>query len=112
LANTVQPAFRHWFYPTEPAGEGVVEGVQAIARQTLEKAFQRLDDHLRAAGPYICGDFGPTAVDFHAVMLARWSRNLPKSALHWPAIAALVERLVARPSFARLSDAEELTGWP
>ena len=112
LANTLQPAFRHWFYPTEQAGEGVVSEVQATARQTLEKAFQRLDDHLRAAGPYICGGLGPTAVDFHAIMLARWSRNLPKSALQWPAIAALVNRMVARPSFARLTNAEDLSGWP
>jgi glutathione S-transferase len=112
LANTVQPAFRHWFYPTEPAGEEAVPLVQRIAREKLEAAFARFDAHLAAHGPYVCGTLGPTAVDFHAVMLARWSRNLPKSALEWPAIAALVQRMVARPSYAVLTAAEELPAWP
>jgi glutathione S-transferase len=112
LANTVQPAFRNWFYPIEPAGEGAQEVVQSIARSRLEAAFQRLNDHLLVQGPYICGTDTPTVVDFHAVMLARWSRNLPTSALHWPAIARLVERMTARPSFAAVCQAEELSGWP
>jgi glutathione S-transferase len=112
LANTVQPAFRNWFYPIEPAGEGAQEVVQSIARSRLEAAFQRLNDHLLVQGPYICGTDTPTVVDFHAVMLARWSRHLPTSALHWPAIARLVERMTARPSFAAVWQAEELSGWP
>ncbi|MEI6458462.1 MAG: glutathione S-transferase family protein [Pseudomonadota bacterium] len=112
LANTVQPAFRFWFYPTEAAGESVVAAAQTRARTRLEAAFQRLDDHLRAHGPYICGSFGPTAADFYATMLVRWSRHLPKPALQWPSIAALVERMTARASFQQLSAAEDLSGWP
>src|ERR1041385_2624175 len=37
-ANTLQPAFRAWFYPTEPAGEAHVEAVKAQARARLETA--------------------------------------------------------------------------
>jgi glutathione S-transferase len=112
LANTVQPAFRRWFYPAEAAGEDHRELVQDRARVELEAAFERLDAHLAAHGPYLCGAWGPTTADFHAVMLARWSRNLPKSALAWPAIARLVQLMTARPSFAKVCAVEEVSGWP
>jgi len=112
LANTVQPAFRRWFYPAEVAGDEYVAVVQDRARVDLEAAFERIDAHLAAHGPYLCGTRGPTTADFHLVMLARWSRNLPKSALQWPAIARLVELMTARPSFAQVCAIEELTGWP
>src|SRR5262245_44577236 len=32
MANTVQPAYRAWFYPSEPAGADNVEAVKAQAR--------------------------------------------------------------------------------
>ncbi len=112
LANTVQPAFRRWFYPAEAAGEAQVEAVQHHARLDLEAAFERMDAHLAAHGPYLCGPWGPTTADFHAVMLARWSRHLPKTALQWPAIARLVQLMTARPSFAQVCATEELSGWP
>lgn len=112
LANTVQPAFRRWFYPAEVAGEAHVAVVQDRARVDLEAAFERIDAHLAAHGPYLCGTWGPTTADFHLAMLARWSRNLPKTALQWPAIARLVELMIARPSFAQVCASEELSGWP
>jgi glutathione S-transferase len=110
LANTVQPAFRCWFYPGEPAGEEHADAVKARAQERIEGAWDRLEAHLTAHGPYIAGA-RPTAVDFHAAMLARWSRNMPRPALKWPAIAALVGALRARPSFRVLNEREELTEW-
>jgi glutathione S-transferase len=41
----------------------------------------------------------------------RWSRNMPKPATQWPQLAALAQRMKARPSFARLYAAEGLTEW-
>ncbi len=110
LANTVQPAFRAWFYPQEPAGEAHAEAVRERARVAIEAAWGRLDTHLAAHGPWIAGA-NASAVDFHATMLARWSRNMPRPATEWPAIAALVGRLKARPSFRTLNEREGLTEW-
>jgi len=110
LANTVQPAFRAWFYPDEPAGEAHAAAVKERARERLEGAWDRLEAHLAAHGPWITGA-RPTAADFHAGMLARWSRNMPRPATEWPAIAALVSRLRARPSFRVLNERESLTEW-
>ena len=110
LANTLQPAFRNWFYPDEPAGPEHKSAVQDAARVRIEAAWDRLEAHLSAHGPWIAGA-GPTAVDFHAGMLARWSRNMPRPATQWPAIARLVAALRGRPSFHLLNEREGLTEW-
>jgi len=110
LANTLQPAFRAWFYPNEPAGEAHAAAVAECARARIESAWDRLEAHLAAHGPWITGS-RPSAADFHAGMLARWSRNMPRPATEWPSIAALVSRLRARPSFRVLNEREGLTEW-
>lgn len=111
LANTLQPAYRAWFYPDELAGAEHRDVVQDRARERIEAAWGRIDAHLATHGDWMAGS-GPTAVDFHAGMLARWSRNMPKPATEWPAVARLVARLKARPSFAELYSREGLTEWP
>jgi glutathione S-transferase len=110
LANTLQPAFRTWFYPREAAGEAVADQARALARARIEGVFARLDAHLSAAGPYVAGAT-ISAVDFLAAMLMRWSRNMPEPATRWPALAAFIARMKARDSFATLYAREGLTEW-
>jgi glutathione S-transferase len=110
LANTLQPPFRTWFYPHEAAGEAVAEQAKAMARARIEAVFDRLDAHLAAHGPYVCGT-SLTAVDFLAAMLMRWSRNMPRPATEWPTLATYVARMKARPSFKTLYAREGLTEW-
>lgn len=110
LANTLQPAFRAWFYPDEPAGAANAEAAREAARIRIEAAWSRLDAHLAANGPWVAGS-ALSAVDFHAAMLARWSRNMPKPATEWPAIAGFVQRMKSRPSFRTLYEREGLTEW-
>ena len=110
LANMVQPLFRQWWYPHEPAGEAQAETVLVHARPRIEAQWDRIDAHLAANGPYLLGDRLSVA-DFHLVMLMRWSRNMPRPATEWPNLAALAARLKARPSFARLYAREGLTEW-
>jgi glutathione S-transferase len=110
LANTFQPAFRNWFYPDEVAGPEHAEAVKAHTRATLERGWERLDAHLAAAGPYVAGT-RPSAVDFLATMLARWSRNMPRPATEWPAVRNLVTAMKARPTFRTLNEREGLTEW-
>ena len=110
FANTIQPAFRSWFYPDEPAGAEHAETVKARTRARIESGWGRLDGHLAAHGPHIAGA-APSAADYLAVMLARWSRNMPRPATGWPAIARLVQAFKARPSFRSLNASEGLTEW-
>jgi glutathione S-transferase len=52
-----------------------------------------------------------SVADFYLTMLMRWSRNMPKPATDWPQLAALAQRMKARPSFKTLYEREGLTEW-
>jgi glutathione S-transferase len=110
LANTMQPAFRAWFYAHEPAGEANADAVKVEARARIEAAWTQLDRHLAAHGPHVLGDQVSTP-DFMATMLMRWSRNMPKTANTWPALDRLATTMKARPAFKELYAREGLTDW-
>ena len=110
LANMVQPLFRQWWYPGEPAGDENADALRAHCAPRIEAQWQRIDDHLAKQGPYRLGK-DASAADFYLAMLMRWSRNMPKPATEWPNLAALAKALKARPSFARLYAEEGLTEW-
>ena len=109
-ANTLQPAYRTWFYPDETAGEANADASKAVARQRIEAAWQRIDDHLAAHGPCMLSE-GPTAVDYMITMLMRWSRNMPRPATTWPALARHATAMTSRPSFREVNAREGLTDW-
>jgi glutathione S-transferase len=109
MSNALMPMFRMWFYPAEPAGEEHVEKIKAFARGKIEAVFDRLDAHLATSGGYVTGTF--SAADLLALMLMRWSRNMPKPATSWPRLADYAARLKRRPSFAKLYELEGLTEW-
>lgn len=110
LANTLQPAFRAWFYPHEFAGEANVDATKACARVRIEAAWDQLAAGLAARGPYLLGE-RPTAPDFMLTMLLRWSRNMPRPGTEWPALARLAAAMKARPAWKELYAREGLTEW-
>ena len=110
LANMVQPLFRQWWYPGEPAGEANADALRAHCAPRIEAQWQRIDEHLAKNGPYLLGE-NISAADFYLTMLMRWSRNMPKPATEWPRLAALAKAMKARPSFARLYAEEGLEEW-
>lgn len=111
LANTLQPAFRLWFYPTDISAEPAVqEALKRAVRERIEGIWQRLADHLAGGGPYLLGtEF--SCADLYLIMLLRWSRNMPKPATEWPALRAYCNLLCARQSWKRLCAAEGLSEW-
>ena len=111
LANTLQPAFRQWFYPSDFGPDDQQDTMRAFARKRIEAVWDRLDAHLAQHGPHLLGErFG--IADLYATMLMRWSRNMPKPADRWPALAALAACVKARPAWKRLYAIEGLTEWP
>ena len=110
LANAVQPLFRNWWYPHEPAGEANADVVRQSIAPRIAQAWDRLDAHLGKHGPYMLGD-RLSAADFYLAMLMRWSRNMPKPATAWPNLRAFADRMRARPSFAKLYELEGLAEW-
>jgi glutathione S-transferase len=109
-ANTLQPAYRDWFYPAEPAGEANVEAAKAEARARIEAAWQQVADHLEAHGPYLLGA-RRSAADFLLTMLMRWSRNMPRPSDAWPALQSHAARMKALPSFAEAYRREGIVDW-
>lgn len=108
LANTLQPSFRLWFYPSDLGVDA--EALKAGLRPRIEGCFEQIDALLADGRPYLLGDT-LSALDFYAVMLMRWSRNMPKPATQWPRLKALADRIRARPSWKRLYEVEGLTEW-
>ena len=110
LANAVQPLFRQWWYPHEPAGEAHADAVRAHVAPRIEAAWSRIDAHLAANGPYLLGE-SVSVADFYLTMLMRWSRNMPRPATQWPHLATLATTMRARPSFRTLYEREGLSEW-
>jgi glutathione S-transferase len=110
LCNVVQPLFRQWWYPGDPAGADMADRVRAQVAPRIEAEWVRLDAQLAAHGPYLLGE-RPSVADFYLVMLMRWSRSMPRPATDWPALATLATQLKARPSFAALYASEGLSEW-
>jgi len=111
LANTLQPAFRLWFYPSDlSADEALQAAIKDGARARIETTWQRIDAHLAAHGPYLLGAH-VSAPDLMLIMLMRWSRNMPRPATDWPALADFARRMKARASWQALYAAEGLTEW-
>jgi glutathione S-transferase len=109
LANTLQPAFRLWFYPSD-AGAVDETVLRHALRARIEQCFEQLAAQLADGRSYLLGE-QPSALDFYATMLMRWSRNMPKPATEWPVLKALADRIRARPSWQRMYAVEGLTEW-
>ena len=111
LANTLLPAMRDWFYAEKDGDSKGADAVKSLARRRIEGAWDRLDAHLAASNRnYLVGDRLSTA-DFLAVMLMRWSRNMPRPAATWQCLAPYIVRLRALPSFRAVNAREGLTDW-
>ena len=109
LANSVQPAFRHWFYPQEAGGDA--EAIKTAAAQRIETAWQHLATRIESGGPWLLGTRF-SVVDLYATMLMRWSRHLPRPALVFAPLTALATRVTARPAWQRMAAIEQLPAWP
>jgi glutathione S-transferase len=109
LANSLQPFFRHWFYATEYVADAP-DTVKAVARAGIEACWSHIDAHLAAHGPTMLGE-SFSVVDLYALMLMRWSRNMPRPATDWPHLAAFATLMKTRPSWKRLCEIEGLTEW-
>lgn len=110
LANALLPAMRDWFYADKDGDPSGADAVKALARRRIESAWDRLDGMLADGRAHLVGNELSTA-DFLAVMLMRWSRNMPRPATTWPHLAPYIQRMRAMPSFIELNKREALTEW-
>jgi glutathione S-transferase len=111
LANTLLPAMRDWFYADKDGEPEGAAAVRALAQRRIEHGWDYLDARLADGRACLVGETPGTA-DFLAVVLMRWSRNMPRPATGWPRLGAYVAGLTALPSFIELNAREGLSGWP
>lgn len=111
LANTLQPAFRLLFYPTDISDDANTQAIlKAATCRNIESIWTRIDAHLVARGPYLLGaEF--SAADLMLIMLMRWSRNMPKPVTEWEALNQYAARMKARTSWKQLYAFEGLSEW-
>ena len=110
LSNSLAATYRYWFYPPDLGAAEHPPAIRAALQARIEAVWTRLDAQLAARGPYLLGkEF--SGADLLATMLMRWSRNMPRSALEWPALKRLADLVRARPSWRRLYELEGLGGW-
>lgn len=110
LANTLQPAYRSWFYPEEAAGADNVDAARAVARAKIEQVWSRLNSKFEDGRIFLLGN-RLTAADILATTLMRWSRNMPRPATTYPKLAAYIGRMRAIPSLREVHLREKLTDW-
>jgi glutathione S-transferase len=110
LANAVLPAMRAWFYAAVDGEPKNADAVKEFAREQIEEAMEHLDNLLRDGRQYMINHRLSTA-DFLALMLMRWTRNMPRPATSWPNLARYVHQLRSTPTFLELNAREGLTDW-
>ena len=109
LANSLQPLFRQWFYPDDQL-PAAADTIKEAARIGIEKCWSHIDAHLATHGLYMLGERF-SVVDLYALMLMRWSRNMPRPATAWPHLDTLAKRLKARHSWKQVCESEGLIEW-
>lgn len=110
LSNTLMATYRFWFYPAELGAAEHPPAVRAALATKIEGAWDYLDRALAAHGPYLLGE-RVSAADLLLAMLMRWSRDMPRPASQWPALARLAELIRGRASWQQVYAVEGLDGW-
>ncbi len=108
--HTLAATYRFWFYPADLGAAEQPPPVRDALRRKIESAWDRLENHVAADGPFLLGcEF--SGADLYLTMLMRWSRNMPRPATEWPALDALAGRVRERRSWKKLYELEGLTEW-
>ena len=110
LGNALGATYRFWFYPPELGAAEHPAAVRAGLKARIEAVWDRIDGQLAARGPFLLGA-QLSAADLLLLMYMRWSRNMPRTALDWPALKGFATRMRARPSWQKLCELEQLTEW-
>jgi len=110
LGCSLGASYRNWFYPADLGAAEHPPAVRAALQQRIESVWARLDGQLAAHGPYLLGA-AFSAADLQLIMYLRWSRNMPRTGLEWPALRAFADLVRSRTSWQRLCDIEALNEW-
>lgn len=111
LTNSLQEELMTWQYPERlTATDGrAAEVVKAGSEVRLNGYLDVIETHLATNGPYFLGD-ALSAADFYFTMLCRWARPMAIPPRKRPAIARLLDLMIARPAVQGAYAAEGIEG--
>jgi glutathione S-transferase len=101
ISSELHKAFSPWLWHKDTA-----ESTKRSVRERLALRFAEMD-RLLAQQPYLLGDRFSVA-DAYAFAIVNWSRFLMISLAPYPALAAYLDRIAARPQVAAALQAEGL----
>ena len=101
VSSELHKAFSPWLWHKETA-----ESTQQAVRERLAVRFAEMD-RLLAKQPFLLGDRF-SAADAYAFAIVNWSHFLMVSLKPYPALAAYLERIAARPQVVAAMQAEGL----
>ncbi|HET6159686.1 MAG TPA: glutathione S-transferase family protein [Dongiaceae bacterium] len=100
LTNSLQPAMLRYYYPDRTIAGGA-EAVTAKATEEIAILWGRMDQHLKANGPYLLGERF-SAADIFAYMLSTWQQCCPNTYERFPSLKRLADLVAARPAMQRV----------
>jgi glutathione S-transferase len=107
LSNTLQPAILRFYYSDRYTS--AADGAKAVVEKACEEVttlWQRIEDHLKAKGPYLLGDRF-SAADIFCYMLSTWQDPCPNTYARFPSVKRLADLVSARPAIAKIAKANE-----
>jgi len=108
MNNTVHPTFTHVFLPQKFAeSEAARVEIKASAVTNYRKLLARLEGLAAGASPWLLGA-NPTFHDAYAFTLLRWGGYAGIDPAGYPALLALVERVMALPPVAVVLERERV----
>jgi glutathione S-transferase len=85
----------------QPWGADGTEAVIEKASEEVATLWQRIDNHLKAKGPYLLGDRF-SAADIFCHMLSTWQDPCPNTYERFPHVKKLADLVSARPAVAKI----------
>ncbi|HEY4161454.1 MAG TPA: glutathione S-transferase family protein [Dongiaceae bacterium] len=107
LTNTLQPAILRFYYSERYTS--AADGAKAVVEKAMEEVttlWQRIEDHLKAKGPYLLGDRF-SAADIFCYMLSTWQDPCPNTYARFPSVKRLADLVSARPAIAKIVKVNE-----
>jgi glutathione S-transferase len=98
LSQQLMPVYKLWFFPALLGMTKHTPEVRAALQRRIEKAWDILEEHLAANGPYLLGEQFSGA-DLLLAMLTRWSRETARPTTEWSRLTVLEGLVRARSSW-------------
>jgi glutathione S-transferase len=102
MTNQLQAAYRRYYHAEEMTTErGQAAAVEGAAQEAVARAWQQIDAHLEAHGPFLLGERF-SGCDLFLHMLSRWRKPVPDLPTRFANVARCANLVAERPAVKRM----------